>query len=558
MTTTPTGCDVNNKAKSILIGYSTVSGTTGVEYTQTTNFTTLGSNKISFPISVKTGNWYITKFAVYDVENPTATTVAIAFTPNGSASQTLKSAISAGKLLPMPIAVQKDVVSTTTMEVICANGFKPEDFGYPAFKLKEVLMSDFLTQYIPNASNDGWQLTTATVNITDASGNVYYNNTAVQAVTTAYSLPWGTNGSTVYTIAITASNGYAKTFTKTIAELSDYKLSQELGGKGALAVYLDKNLIYTVSTLATGFDNICDVTLGSDGNLYVADAYSHKIKKITLAGVVTDFAGSTQGFANGTGSGAKFNTPHYITSNGGTNLYVTEANDGLRVRGVNITTASVTLVAGSGTRTSTNGIGDKASFENLSGICLDRINNILYVAQYFQASQHTIRAINPSTLQVTTFVGGISGFVDGIGSAAKFKDPQDIVVDVSGNLYVADAGNYRIRKITPAGVVSTFAGNGQSSSQDGVGTNASFVNPTGLAFDKNGNLYVSDNSAIRKIDPFGVVTTIAGTGSVGSADGIGKNASFNWAHGIEFDANGTTLYVADRGNNKLRKITISQ
>lgn len=163
-------------------------------------------------------------------------------------------------------------------------------------------------------------------------------------------------------------------------------------------------------------------------------------------------------------------------------------------------------------------------------------------------------SINCNSQTVSKFAGGVQGFADGLGSTAKFKNPWGIAVDAIGNLYVADSANNRIRKITPDGLVSTLAG-GNLGFADGIGSEALFKYPTGVAVDANGNVFVADmqNNAIRKITPNGTVTTIAG-GTFGNADGIGILAQFSAPYGIAIDNNGS-IYIADRENSRIRKIT---
>jgi len=162
--------------------------------------------------------------------------------------------------------------------------------------------------------------------------------------------------------------------------------------------------------------------------------------------------------------------------------------------------------------------------------------------------------------QVSTFAGSsTAGAADGTGKNASFKSPENGVFDTKGNLFVADYGNNEIRKVDPQGVVTTFAGSTTAGFKDGNGTAARFSSPSGLAFDAQGNLYVSDelNNRIRKIDPQGNVTTIAGTGNAAYADGIGTLASFQRPIGIGIDNVGGNLYVADSRNNMIREINIS-
>ena len=162
---------------------------------------------------------------------------------------------------------------------------------------------------------------------------------------------------------------------------------------------------------------------------------------------------------------------------------------------------------------------------------------------------------------VSTFAGsGISGSANGVGTAATFNSPENGVFDHQGNLYVADYGNNMIRKVTPDGTVTTFAGSTSAGFKDGQGTSAQFTNPSGLVFDPQGNLYVCDelNYRIRKIDPNGNVTTLAGSGVAGLQDASsGLGAKFNRPVGIGIDTIGGNLYVADSRNNMIRVINIA-
>ena len=242
------------------------------------------------------------------------------------------------------------------------------------------------------------------------------------------------------------------------------------------------------------FYNPRGVATDAFGNVYVADTSNHTIRKITPAGVVTTLAGTGSvkgsidaasfiGSADGTGAAARFNSPF--------------------------------------------------------GVATDASGNV-YVADY---ANNTIRKITPAGV-VTTLAGtvGSSRSADGTGSEARFGDPTGVTTDAGGNLYVADANNHTIRKITPAGVVTTLAGTaGTSGSADGTGAAARFSNPNGVATDAGGNLYVADanNRTIRKITPTGVVTTLAGTaGTRGSADGTGAAASFDFPSSVATDAIG--------------------
>ena len=178
--------------------------------------------------------------------------------------------------------------------------------------------------------------------------------------------------------------------------------------------------------------------------------------------------------------------------------------------------------------------------------------NLLRYHQAFQGAS-LIQAI-ASDGTVTTLTGNdVPAHVDGVGNDASFNFAGAAVADDSGNVFVTDTGNRVIRRITPAGVVSTFAGSGRPGTADGPGTTASFDTPRKLVFDTGGNLYVSDGNRIRKITPAGLVTTLAG-GTSGHADGIGASAQFVGPDGLALDPAGGALYVADTGSNAIRKV----
>ena len=306
--------------------------------------------------------------------------------------------------------------------------------------------------------------------------------------------------------------------------------------------------------VAAQFNYPSGVAVDSAGNVYVADTDNSTIRKITSAGVVTTFAGTAglTGTADGTGAAARFNYPPGVAVDSSGNVYVADYSTIRKITSGGVVT---TLAGTADSPGSTDGTGAAAQFNTPNGVAVDSAGNV-YVAD---TDNSTIRKITSAGV-VTTFAGtaGSTGSADGTGVAAQFNYPSDVAVDSAGNVYVADTNNSTIRKITSAGVVTTIAGTaGSTGSTDGTGAAAQFNTPNGVAVDSAGNVYVADtnNSTIRKITSGGVVTTIAGTaGSTGSTNGTGAAARFNYPSGIAVDSAGN-VYVADRSNSTIRKIT---
>jgi sugar lactone lactonase YvrE len=352
------------------------------------------------------------------------------------------------------------------------------------------------------------------------------------------------------------------------------------------------------------------IAADSASNLYVADTHNHTIRKITSAGVVTTLAGSARmiGRADGNGDVARFSGPTGIAVDEGGNVYVADTGNytirKITPAGVVTTLAGtaglpICITRGCGS-TDRDGFGATARFYNPHDIAIDTAGN-LYVAD-----GGMIRKVSPAGMVttltmpegagdisgglgiatdpagnlyvtdvairkiasagvVTILAGGMKGSADGSGTAAQFAYPSGIVADAAGNLYVSDTNNHTIRKVTPAGAVTTLAGTAGMTeydsdlpgSADGGGAAARFNTPTGIAADAAGNVYVADsgNSTIRKIMPGGIVTTFAGAaGVMGRTDGNGAAARFDSLIGIVTDTVGN-MYVAGAGNNTIRKIT---
>jgi len=269
----------------------------------------------------------------------------------------------------------------------------------------------------------------------------------------------------------------------------------------------------------------------------------------TLAGL----AGSS-GSTDGTGSAARFSSPYGIAADTTGNIFVADTDNSI-IRKVTSAGVVTTLAGLAGSSGGTDGTGSAARFTLPNGVAVDTAGNV-FVADTQTA---TIRKITSAGV-VTTLAGTtyLTGSADGTGSVASFNLPFGITVDTSGNLFVVDTYNNTIRKVTSAGVVTTLAGTaGSSGSTDGTGSAARFNNPYGITADTAGNLFVADtgNNTIRKVTSTGVVTTLAGlAGSSGSTNGTGSSARFSSPYGISVDTLGN-IFVTDRGSNTIRKVT---
>lgn len=291
-----------------------------------------------------------------------------------------------------------------------------------------------------------------------------------------------------------------------------------------------------------------DITITADGSLYVTDVLNHRIRKLSGNSVSTFAGNSTAAIVNGSGLGASFFYPYSICSNDNGNLYSTDEND-TRIRKLNFD-AMVTNFSGSEVSGFLDGQATVARFGYGNYVTAAQ-GGALYVSD---ADNNRIRKVNAEG-SVTSLAGdGTSGFADGTASLSRFSYPAGIANDKDGNVFIADRGNFRIRKISAAGIVSTVAGTGVPGYKDGAGTEAQFSSDMrDLAIDKDGVLYLTDANTIRKITPDGKVSTIAGS-SAGYADGAAADAKFDYPNGLAIDQNGN-IYVADTNNNRIRKLS---
>lgn len=292
------------------------------------------------------------------------------------------------------------------------------------------------------------------------------------------------------------------------------------------------------------------------GNLFVSDTTLHTIQRIDAALKVESLAGASgqTGTADGLGAVARFNQPSGLCSSAAGELVVSDTANGT-LRRITIDGAVSTTAGSSTQRGGADGPGNQALFSSPTGIARNAAG-VYYVAD---ASNHTVRSIAADgTVATLAGTAGLSGASDGQGATARFSFPTGIAVAIDGTVYVSDTNNNLIRRVSPGGVVTTVAGvPAIAGHQDGSGTAALFNQPTGLGIDSAGNLYVADtgNSVIRKITPAGAVTTLAGLATVGGQkDGSGTEAWFNQPKALVVTGNGA-VFVADSGNSAIRRIS---
>lgn len=307
------------------------------------------------------------------------------------------------------------------------------------------------------------------------------------------------------------------------------------------------------------FNHPWGITFDASGNLYIADHVNSAIRRVNASNAICTYAGTTSfGYSgdNGPATAATMLRPSGLAVSSAGDLFLADGWDN-RIRKVGadgvITTFGGTGIAG---YAGDGGQATAAMFDHPTGLALDVAGN-LYVAD---SGNHVVRKITPAGI-VSTYAGnGHEGYSGdgGPATAAQLFEPRGVAMDATGNLYITDIANM-VRKVTPAGIITTFAGTGMGgySGDDGPATAAQLLTPNSVAFDKVGNVYISDenNHAIRKVNSAGIITTIAGTGTAGYSGngGPASYANFYRPMGIAFDTSGN-LYIADYINSVIRRI----
>ncbi|MER6434252.1 NHL repeat-containing protein [Streptomyces sp900105245] len=302
------------------------------------------------------------------------------------------------------------------------------------------------------------------------------------------------------------------------------------------------------------------VAADREGNLYIADLSNHRIRKVTPGGIITTVAGNGQaGFVSdgGPAVATKLHTPQSVAVDGSGNLYIADYGNH-RIRKVT-PDGIITTVAGNGQAgfVSDGGPAVATKLHYPIDVAVDGSGN-LYIADYHN---HRVRKMTPDGIITTVAGNGQAGFVSdgGPAVATKLNYPWGLAVDEDGNLYIGDRYNHRVRKVTPAGIITTVAGTGQAGyvADGGPAVATSLHYPTGLAVDGAGNLYIGDghNHRVRKVTPNGNVTTVAGNGIAGYvADGgpaVGQQLYYPYSVAV---APSGDLYIGDNNNHRVRKV----
>jgi sugar lactone lactonase YvrE len=305
---------------------------------------------------------------------------------------------------------------------------------------------------------------------------------------------------------------------------------------------------------AARFNQPYGLAVDGAGNTYVADTLNHRIRRMTPSGDVSTIAGTgVAGFTNGPGALAQFDEPVGVVVGANGVLFVTDSKNH-RIRSISAT-GDVTTHSGLGVAGFTDGVGAGARFSTPRGLAIDAAG-ILYVAD---RDNHRIRKVAADG-SVTTLAGtGTAGSLNGVGNVAQFNGPVGIAVGASGIVFVTEAASHTVRQIQPNGTVSALAGSSATPGfADASGAAARFSSPVGVAVDGSGNVYVADksNQRIRKITALGAVTTMAGTGVAGATDGIGEVAQFDSPVSVASIGIGRVL-VGDLGYSTIRQIVPS-
>ena len=316
---------------------------------------------------------------------------------------------------------------------------------------------------------------------------------------------------------------------------------------------------------SAGLLNPSDIAVDASGNMYIADTSNHRIRLVTKStGIITTVAGDGTGGYKGDGglaTSAGLYNPSGIAVDASGNIYIADTSNS-RIRLVTKSTGIITTVAGDGTieYKGDGGLATSAGLYTPNDVAVDASGNI-YIAD---SGNHRVRLVTKSTGIITTVTGdGIAGYKGdgGLATSASLYSPYGVAVDASGNIYIADTSNHRLRLVAKStGIISTVAGDGTVGYEGdgGLATSAGLYYPYGIALDASGNIYISDNGNYRirlVTKSTGIITTVAGdgTGGYNGDGGLATSASLYYPYGVAVDASGN-IYIADTNNNRIRLV----
>ncbi len=376
-------------------------------------------------------------------------------------------------------------------------------------------------------SGDGGQATFASLSnpsgvAVDGSGNLYIADQGNQRIRMVSA------GGTITTVAGSGTRGYS--------------------GDGGPAT-------------SANFWNPVGVAVDGNGNLYIADSNNNRIRMVSAGGTITTVAGNGGNVYSGDGgpaASASLSYPYAVAIDGSGNLYIADLMN-RRIRKVSAD-GTITTVAGNGTPvySGDGGPAASASLQSPYGVAVDGGGNF-YIADYYNQRTRKVSADGTITTVAGNGANGFSGD-GGPAASARLSYPSGVAMDGSGNLYIADQYNQRIRMVSAGGTITTVAGSGATVyfGDSGPATSASLSNPSGVVVDGGGNLYIADpnNNRIRKVSAGGTISTVAGNGIYGfSGDGgPAASASLSFPFGVATDGGGN-LYIADSNNNRIRKVS---
>ncbi len=399
------------------------------------------------------------------------------------------------------------------------------------------------------------QLATIVAGYTDGTYAYYgYNGDDIPATTAYLNVPMG--------VAVDSSGNLyiADTGNDLVREVNTSGIISTIAGSPYLENYAGDNGPATAATLSypTG------VALDSSGDIFIADYGNDRIREINSSGVITTVAGGGL-IDNGPGTAVALNGPAAIVADNSGHLYIADYANNC-VRQLTLSTGVITTIAGIGISGANGdgGQGTAAALDYPTATAVDNAGHLFIADEYSQR----VREVTLSTGVITTIagngtVGNSTTSYSGQATAAELDDPTGVAVDASGNVYIADAGNNCVLEVNASGVITTIAGDGTAGyNGDGIeGTAAELNDPTGVAVDNAGHLFIADdgNDRIRALNlSTGVITTIADNGTAGyNGDGIaGTAAELNLPFGVAVDAAGNLL-IADTGNNRIRQLNLS-